>query len=374
MSDASPFSLSSAKAIKAAMLRARKPSPRGASDDFTLDYRAPNGRFFDVREYPDGRYLVSEMRPNCRLARYPEGGLVPHCWDEPRLKPLMDDPNGFMEGVRALGIDEGEVIRVGGGIGVGSRFFDTLDAVAAAVAEALEANRWYDDVDRALVADPEFQARLRRNGRIASAAFRAEERAMHERAVRGEHGLFKGLHSAIGPLDDDTKTAILSYLNAPDEERWKDIYSKCVKGFKTLWQAWAAVDPACPRSLPSSGRWPRIPDPETVRSALRAASGLDRGAPGTDALEETASRLLDACLARRDDEDLRAAAVEVRALLRDGDLTPEAAMSLVERADAYLDYHRDRDMESAADALRRLVEEMRNAADDDEAATLRPGR
>jgi len=146
--------------------------------------------------------------------------------------------------------------------------------VAAAVANALDANLWYDSVDRAKLADPDFQAEQRRIREEQSAAYRAEQRAMHEQAVADEHGLFKGLHSMMGPLSEDSKKGLLSYLNDPSEENWNAIYSMMIKGHKTVWQAWLAVDRSAPTSK-AGDSWASIPSAETLRTALRAASGVD---------------------------------------------------------------------------------------------------
>jgi len=286
-SKSTPISLLSAKAIKAALLRAREPSEEGSSDDFCMGYRAPNGRQFEVREYDDGHFFMSEMRPMARLARFDAERDTYLYFDEPRLKGIMEDPNAFVARARELGIDEQEIVCSGSGLGVGSIYYDSLDEVAAAVANALDANLWYDSVDRAKLADPAFKAEQRRIQEEQSAAYRAEKQAMHEQAVRDEHGLFKGLHTMMGALSDDTKKDILSYLNDPTEDRWGGIYSRLIKGHKTLWQAWLDVDGSAPRSKPSDGKWPRIPDPDTIRAALRQASGVELEAAARDGDDPT---------------------------------------------------------------------------------------
>lgn len=281
--------LSPTHIIKAALLRTREPSQSGASDDFAMEYRAPNGRIFEVREYDSGQFFMSEMCPVPRLARYDEERDTYHYLYEPRLKGIMDDPNAFAASARGMGIDLNDVVRTGSGIGVASIFYDSLEDVAAAVATALDANLWYDSVDHAKLADPEFQERMRRINEEQSAAYRAERQAMHEAAVEHEHGLFKGLHSMIGPLSDGTKKAILSYLNDPTEDQWDAIYSKIINGHGTVWQAWIEVDRNAPKSKPSDRGWPSIPDPDTLRAALRKASGMahEPASPVEDGVEDT---------------------------------------------------------------------------------------
>jgi len=268
-------SLTSARAIKAALLHTREPYEEG-SDEFVMEYRAHNGRSFEVREYPfDGRFFLSEARPTAKLARYDESRDALRYIEDPRLEGIMDDPNAFIANARHMGIDVEEIVRTGAGIGRGTIFHGSLDEVAETVATALDANLWYDHVDHAKLADPAFQARMKRLDDEQSAAYRAEKQAMHDAAVEDEHGLFKGLHAMTGPLSDGTKKEILSYLNDPTEEGWNRIHGKIIKGFSTVWQAWLAVDRAAPMSKPADGHWPSIPDPETLRAALRKASGVD---------------------------------------------------------------------------------------------------
>lgn len=265
-------SLAAPAAIEKAIRRALKVSPKGASDDVVADWVAPNGRWFEVRGYDDGTWLLSELRPNGRMARQAEGQRIPDVWDEPRLPDYAADPNGFRAKVPDLGIDEHAVVRSGGGIGVATIFHPSLAVVARAIRDAIAANRPYDDVDRRKLADPAFRAELRRSEAKARAEHRRDMRTLHERATAEESGLFKGLHAAMGPLTPERKRAILSYLNAPDEARWDAIHGTCIKGFKTLWQAWIEVDPAAPKSKPADAPWPAIPSPDVLRRALREAA------------------------------------------------------------------------------------------------------
>jgi hypothetical protein len=79
----------------------------------------------------------------------------------------------------------------------------------------------------------------------------------------------------MGPLDDAAIERIQAFLDDPSEETWNGCYSLCVGGMTTVWKAVCRVDPGFPRSKsigpePSGYGWPRVPDPFTVRRALKA--------------------------------------------------------------------------------------------------------
>ena len=266
-------SLSSPQVIRAALLKGRRADTLGASHDYEMGYRAANGRIFEVREFEDREFFLSEFKPNGRVCiKLPNGTDYFH--EEPRLKNLMNDPNGLEAAIRSLGI-QGDLVRGSGGLGRGSRYYPDLEQVALAISEALRTNRWYDHIDHALLADPEHQEALRVQEQVMSEMFEGQSKALHDHAVAEEHGIFKGLHTTLGGLADDRKLAILSYLNAPTEEGWDQIHSTCIKGFTTMWQAWMAVDPDCPSSKPLDGPWPYIPEPDILRAAMRQVSGVE---------------------------------------------------------------------------------------------------
>jgi hypothetical protein len=267
-----PIDLGSPALVAAAIRRTRKPGGQGDSHDFAYAYRAPNGRRFELREYEDGQVFLSEFRPNGR-ARLEDGtfGSVSG------LVRAARDPNGFVAEARALGFDEDRLVRGGAGLGIASRHFPDIEAAAAAIRAALDANAWYDATDRALLADPGFQARLAADDAESRIAWEAAKKAEHERAVAEGKGLFQGLHSMHGPLPKERCDMILAYLNGPSEAGWDAIAHTCVKGMRTLWQAWLAVDPEAPRSKSSDGAWPRIPGVEVLREAIETVAGV---APG----------------------------------------------------------------------------------------------
>lgn len=96
------------------------------------------------------------------------------------------------------------------------------------------------------------------------------------------------LENLLGPLSQGHKEAILDYLEQPTEEGWDRIHSLILSPdslrLATTWQWVMHVDPTFPRSRPSGGRWPRIPDPFTVARAIRAAANKrgDSGGDGDD--------------------------------------------------------------------------------------------
>src|SRR5690606_38549457 len=106
----------------------------------------------------------------------------------------------------------------------------------------------------------------------ASHAYWCEEAAASQRAWEQETGLFKGCYTMLGrPLCEESKRAILAYLNAPSLEQWLEIRGFVIAGTTTLWQAWCQHDADAPRSG-SVGH----PAPDTLREAIRAAVAARR--------------------------------------------------------------------------------------------------
>ena len=244
----------------------------GASEKRNYEYRAPNGRWFNVRWMHDGRYFLEEYRPNGRgdLSSQPFADQGRHVREIPELKALLQDgrPSEVWAKILVEGW-ENNIIFDGAGLGIYTRYFDSLDACAAAVNEALASDTWYRSIDEDLKQDADYQARLKAQEDQAR-----KERATFKASMTGQgHGLFKGAHTIFSPLPEDTQKRILSYLNEPTPEKWDAIAHHCIAGFSTLWQAWIKVDPAAPRSLPSTdapNRWPSIPDPDVLRKGIRA--------------------------------------------------------------------------------------------------------
>lgn len=108
------------------------------------------------------------------------------------------------------------VLYSGGGLGVGSIYYDSLEDCARAIARSLESDQFYrhieiqEDRDKDLSEQlAELQDSLRYWEDVASDC---EEEDV---------GIFRGAHTMGGaPLSPETKQAILAYLNAPDESLW----------------------------------------------------------------------------------------------------------------------------------------------------------
>jgi len=89
----------------------------------------------------------------------------------------------------------------------------------------------------------------------------------------------EGATNGLGePITAESRADIEAYLAAPTEARWDKIQGLNIDGFTTVWQAWCAVDPKAPRTgrrYTATGEliagWPEVPDPFTLRRALRAA-------------------------------------------------------------------------------------------------------
>lgn len=236
------------------------------SEERNYRYTHPNGRFFNVREMDDSSFFLEEMTPNGRMFDDNE-----RFWDEPILTEAGKNPNTFHAAVKAKGLNPDCVIYMGGGLGLGSIYYDSLEKCAAAICDSIRKNSWYRHHDPKLARKIMESKEFKENEIQTHAAYEQNKKEM---AAQGE-GLFRGAHNMFGPLDKDAQKKILSYLNSPTEERWDDIYSMLITNSTTLWQAWVSVDSQAPYSR-RGGKWALIPTPEVLREAILATCQPDR--------------------------------------------------------------------------------------------------
>jgi hypothetical protein len=229
------------------------------------------------------KFFLEEFVPNGRMVRFDETDHRRESWDEPAIAELENSigPNGLIKALRARGIDVELMCKTGGGFGVGTIYFDTLEACAQAIHSALQGNVRYKYF-RELSA----QEKLRNSRRNAIGRHAYLERRLREieGAEQAGSGLFKGCHDGLGrPLARDTQRKILAYINKPSQEKWLETRNYLIAGCTTLWQAWIAIDPNAPRQgvdgYPSAAQVRRmIPQAvETQRQEIEAR--LKRSSP-----------------------------------------------------------------------------------------------
>lgn len=237
-------------------------------------FRTANGRRFEVRVLGEGELFLEEISPTGVFHLGEDPGVYdPRDFKQwPRHEEFRDDPNGYADAIRNDGLDPDKMCGGGSGISVHSKFFDTLEEVAQAIIMSVHDNVRYCSIDCDLLNDENQKQRLQEFTETERKTFQETQRQLHRNALKTEHGLFKGLHTMSGPLPDDAKKRILSFLNSPSNETWDAIHGLMVKGGTTMWQAWVAADPQAPRSNPLDGEWSTIPDPETIRSAMMELS------------------------------------------------------------------------------------------------------
>ena len=90
--------------------------------------------------------------------------------------------------------------------------------------------------------------------------------------LQSQEALFKGTYDMFGALlTDDSKKAILGFLNRPTQAKWLKIRSMIICGHVTLWQAWCSEDQDAPRSGDQG-----FPAAAALRNAIRAAAARRR--------------------------------------------------------------------------------------------------
>lgn len=234
-----------------------------------MEFAAINGRTFVLREEEADKFFAFEFIPNGRLAIPDDNGRVIYSdWKGHRF--VENNPNGYLAAAKEDGIESDDIIRIGSGYNVYTRYLPSIDVAAEEFARSLRDNEYYDSFDRVLMEDPEFQAKLRASEEESRKAYRAEQNAAHAASMEDEVGLFKGLHGMMGPLADGAKQRILSFFNAPSHETWDNCARLMIKGASTtMWTLWTATDPDAVLALDPKGNWPRIPDADKLKQALR---------------------------------------------------------------------------------------------------------
>ncbi|MCP1674456.1 hypothetical protein J2T57_001558 [Natronocella acetinitrilica] len=264
------------------------PAEPGSGQGREFDYTLPNGRRFNVLECERDRYFLCELIPSGRVVTSSPAARVPHAEDHPVLKAILREkgPNAVCETAQAAGIDPNDMVLSGAGVSAYARFHASRAACENEIFRVVAEDVWYQHEDPALKRDPEHQAALAAQDAAEREAYQRAQQAQCAEALAAP-GLFRGCHNLHGPLSQETQRAILAYLNAPNEARWEAISGLIIgPAMTTLWQAWSAVDPRAPVSLPleadaNGRRWPRLPEPECLREAIRRvgarAEALARG-------------------------------------------------------------------------------------------------
>lgn len=257
------------------ILSALVPKLGHASDDRVYAYLdGDTERSFAIRRSenldelgkPYFQYFLEEYTPNGRMVTCDKRGNVTQAWDEPLIQETEQrvGPNSLMQSLRAAGLNTQQMVSVGGGYGVGSIFYSSLEECAKAISASLTSNTRYH-YHRELT--PQEKVKLERQSAQGAHAFWTAEAQNADRAAASGPDLFKGCYTLMGaPLNGEVQALILAYLNGPSQEGWRALRGISVVGATTLWQAWCQHDANAPRAGDTG-----FPDAETLISAIRHA-------------------------------------------------------------------------------------------------------
>lgn len=243
--------------------------PRVDDDEHSYDYvHLDTGRRFSGRlsERADGKkqFFLCETCPNGRMLEVNEEGETVRAWDEPRIDEAESrvGPNALLATIGTMGIDVNSMVFWGAGYSIGSIYYDSLEACAESIAQALDDDVRYTPYRKL---SPEEEASVGHLKNVQSVEYWHDEAEAAKRAEQFGSRILKGCYTMLGqPLGEDTQQRILAYLNAPTQQTWLDIRSFIIAGHVTLWQAWIAADTLAPRSGNSG-----FPSPKVLRLAIR---------------------------------------------------------------------------------------------------------
>lgn len=252
------------------------PLPDGATEIRALVYTAPNARRFKIKDFGEGnedRYCLQEcvpsrLNPGAIYARsFP--GCEERLEHDERIKKLIDNPNEFWKECERFGVVTNKIVLEERNVGIGTKYYSSLLAVAEAINEAMQKNNWYEcydcDLSDTIFNSTEYQEH---EDFIIEQALECT-RALNEYYM-SDQGIFKGAHNENGLLSDEIKFEILSYINDPTEEKWDKIHEYVISESqnKTLLQAWLEIDTSAPMHK-CEGRWSKIPTGEQTKEAIR---------------------------------------------------------------------------------------------------------
>ncbi len=238
-------------------------------EDEALEYQwiSPEGREFWVRDlidiYPDprNRYFLYEVR----IPNEPHLTGISDPAERARLQGRLRDaisalgPNEILANLPE-GIRPENISRSGAGIGPRSVYYQTLGQAKSAIALAIKHNEWYchtqaapDEKQLALTARSEARASLR---------FWAQRLSALTGAGGSEPQMMRAMTGMDGSLSDETRHALLSFLNTPSVRSWDDLAHRgLLAGSQSAWKIWIENDPGAPRSLKAPGQWDTHPGP-----------------------------------------------------------------------------------------------------------------
>lgn len=152
-----------------------------------------------------------------------------------------------------------------------------IEGVASAIVDSLQSGETY----RGYITQEERRSKMSPEEKINERARQLRSQVFYYRKELEQDGtpfgVLKGTYNMQGALDDDSICTILSFLNRPSPETWKECYPIFVAGAFSCLNAWQLHDTGAPRGeLPESEWLSRYPNPDVLLDCIHLTVALRR--------------------------------------------------------------------------------------------------
>lgn len=230
-------------------------------------WTSPEGRTFCVRELAEDRYFLEEFVPNGQIAGRKASASDP-TMALVRENAKVLSPKEFFQQLPD-GISPDSLVCEGGGLGLGSIYYPTLEDAEEKMRDALKSNEWYRHYDPQLAKSLTDEQRVSGREARESLSYWQDKLNRLTYQPKGQGELFQGLGDLFGPINEGAREDLLRFFNDPSVANWDRIaYRILLGGTMTGWQVWTSADPDAPISKSPSG-WETWPSADDFRGHLQ---------------------------------------------------------------------------------------------------------